>query len=199
MELKEKKLISNIVYWGSSGVYGDHKGGWVDEDSTCNVDFDIQRRRLDAEYQIKEFSQQNQVKYTVMRVAGIYGPNRLPTTNKPVIKIDQAPYSNMVYINDAAKIAVSALINDKNVGKINISDGCPIKMGTLQRLISEQKGINIIEHDYNKIMQASSSMRQYFLSSSKRLSNKKSLKIFPNIKYSNLNDRVFEILNAQNK
>ncbi len=188
IEIKNKNLIANIVYWGSSGVYGDHEGNWVDEDSKCNIKFDIQRRRLDAESQIQGFARENNIDWTIMRVAGMYGPDRLPKTNKAVIKTDQAPYSNMIYIKDAAKIAISCLLSKKHIGIINVCDGMPIKMGTLQRLIANKLKLPINEKDYLEILQTSSPMLKYFLSSSKRLSNDKCKKHFSEIYFSDLTE-----------
>lgn len=190
IELKNKKLVANIIYWGSSGVYGDHNSEWVNEDSECNIKFDLQRRRLDAESQIQTFAKESNRQWTIMRVAGMYGAHRLSQSNNPVIKIEQAPYSNMIYIKDAAKVAVSCLISDSSIGLINVSDGVPLKMGSLQRLISKEKHLRIIEKDYQKILATASPMRKYFLSSSKKLSNDKCKLIFPEIKFSSLTEVV---------
>ncbi len=194
LELLNKDLVANIVYWGSSGVYGDHEGNWVDEDSKCNIKFDIQRRRLDAESQIQSFARENNIDWTIMRVAGMYGPDRLPKTNKAVIKTNQAPYSNMIYIKDAAKIAINCLLSKKHIGIINVSDGMPIKMGTLQRLIANKLKLPINEKNYQEILATASPMRKYFLCSSKRLSNNKCKLILPEIKFSGLTESVIKCL-----
>lgn len=194
IELKNKNLLANIVYWGSSGVYGDHHGNWVDEASKCHIAFDLQRRRIDAESQIQTFATQNNCHWTCMRVAGMYGPHRISKSNNPVIKIEQAPFSNMIYIKDAAKIAASCLTNDIFIGLINVSDGVPLKMGSLQRLISKEKNFKIIEKSYQEILATASPMRKYFLSSSKKLSNDKCRTIFPEIKFSDLTQSVITCL-----
>jgi len=188
--LERKLLLANLVYWGSSGVYGDHQGNWVDEASSCNITFDLQRRRLYAESQIINFATKNNKNWTVMRVAGMYGENRLPKLNNPVIKSEQAPFSNMIYIEDAAKIAAASLLSNSPIEIINVSDGTPIKMGTLQRLVAKQKKIPIIEKSYEEIMANASPMRKYFLSSSKQLSNEKCRRLFPDIIFSSLAENI---------
>lgn len=189
-ELTRKNLVANIVYWGSSGVYGDHAGGWVDEDSPCFIRFDIQRRRLDAEAQIKTFAEHNRVAWSIMRVAGMFGPGRMPSTNKPVIYLDEAPYTNLVYIEDAAQIAVQAVLHKAGVGTINVSDGVPKKMGALQRAVAEHQGVAVIEQCYQAFMASANPMRQYFLSASKRLSNNKCEQLCPKMAFTDFKKAV---------
>jgi nucleoside-diphosphate-sugar epimerase len=193
-ELTRKNLVANIVYWGSSGVYGDHAGHWVDEESVCHINSDIQRRRLDAEAQIKTFAELNHVAWSIMRVAGMFGPGRMPSTNKPVIYLDEAPYSNLVYIEDAAQVAAQAVLQNKALGIVNISDGFPKKMGALQRVVAEHQGVAVIEQGYQAFMASASPMRQYFLSASKRLSNNKCEQLFPEIAFADFEEAVEKCL-----
>ncbi|MDF1683646.1 MAG: NAD-dependent epimerase/dehydratase family protein [Legionellaceae bacterium] len=189
-ELTRINLVANIVYWGSSGVYGDHAGCWVDEESPCFINSDLQRRRLDAEDQVRAFADKHQVAWSVMRVAGMFGPGRMPSTNKPVIVLSEAPYSNLVYIEDAAQVAVQAALQNKALGILNVSDGLPKKMGALQRMVAEHQGVVVHEQRYHALMESASPMRQYFLGSSKRLSNKKCKTLFPEIVFADFETMV---------
>jgi nucleoside-diphosphate-sugar epimerase len=189
-ELVRKHLVANIVYWGSSGVYGDHAGGWVDEESACHINSDIQRRRLDAEAQIKTFAEHNRVAWSIMRVAGMFGPGRMPSTNKPVIYLDEAPYTNLVYIEDAAHVAVQAVLHKAGVGTINVSDGVPKKMGTLQRRVAAYQGEVVIEQHYDEVMVTASVIKRHFLVASKQLSNQKTHQVFPGIDFSDFEKTV---------
>lgn len=189
-ELMRKNLVAKIVYWGSSGVYGDHAGHWVDEQSTCHINSDIQRRRLDAEEKIQRFAQANQVAWSIMRVAGMFGPGRMPSTHQPVIYLNEAPYSNLVYIEDVAHVAMQAVLHKTGLGIVNVSDGVPKKMGTLQRLVAAHHGEAVIEQHYEDVMATASLMKRHFLAESKQLSNQKIHQLFPEIHFSDFEHKV---------
>ncbi|HEY2132069.1 MAG TPA: SDR family oxidoreductase [Acetobacteraceae bacterium] len=63
-----------IGYLSSTGVYGDHDGGWVDEDTPPAPGSDRTRRRLAAEQAWAALAGRRAV--DIFRVAGIYGPGR---------------------------------------------------------------------------------------------------------------------------
>ncbi|NCT56683.1 MAG: NAD-dependent epimerase/dehydratase family protein [Legionella sp.] len=193
-ELVHKNLVANIVYWGSSGVYGDHAGRWVDEESTCHITSDIQRRRLDAEAKIQLFAKTNQVPWSIMRVAGMFGPGRMPSTNQPVIYLDEAPYSNLVYIEDVAQVALHAFLHQTGLGIVNVSDGMPKKMGTLQRMVAAYQDEAVIEQHYEDVMATASPMKRHFLVASKQLSNQKLQRLFPEMNFSDFEKKVKKCL-----
>jgi nucleoside-diphosphate-sugar epimerase len=63
-----------IGYLSSTGVYGDHDGGWVDEDTPPAPGSDRTRRRLAAEQAWAALAGRRAV--DIFRLAGIYGPGR---------------------------------------------------------------------------------------------------------------------------
>jgi nucleoside-diphosphate-sugar epimerase len=69
-------LPPQILYLSSSGVYGDHDGAWVDEDTSCRPGTDRGRFRLKAEQDWQAFAEDSQAKLSILRLAGIYGPGR---------------------------------------------------------------------------------------------------------------------------
>lgn len=193
-ELERKDLIANIIYWGSSSVYGDHKGLWVSENSACHINSDLQRRRMDAEEQIKFFAKAHGVAWSIMRVSGMFGFGRMPSLSNIVINSQEAPYTNLVYIEDVADIAMQLLLKKESQGILNVSDGQPKKMGDLQRVVAKHLGETLIEKSYEDIMATASSMKRLFLSSSKRLSNKKCLTLLPEVKFSDFEKSVIQCL-----
>ena len=74
----KKSNIRAIVYLSSTGVYGDHNGQWVDENSslrgTNNI---INKNRIKAENSWKNFCKKNLLIINIVRLGGIYGPGRL--------------------------------------------------------------------------------------------------------------------------
>lgn len=67
-----------IGYLSTTGVYGDHQGGWVDEDSELNPSSARSDRRVAAENQWLDFWWNDGIPTQVFRLAGIYGPRRGP-------------------------------------------------------------------------------------------------------------------------
>ena len=67
-----------IGYLSTTGVYGDHGGGWVDEDSPLKPTSERAERRVAAENQWLDFWWNDGIPTQVFRLAGIYGPGRGP-------------------------------------------------------------------------------------------------------------------------
>ena len=65
-----------VLYLSSSGVYGDHDGAWIDEDTPCRPGTDRGRRRLRAERAWNERARDEGATLVSCRLAGIYGPGR---------------------------------------------------------------------------------------------------------------------------
>ncbi len=67
-----------IVYLSTTGVYGDCGGDWVDESRPVRPVVDRARRRWDAEQQFRSWCLGHSTELVILRVAGIYGPGKLP-------------------------------------------------------------------------------------------------------------------------
>jgi nucleoside-diphosphate-sugar epimerase len=65
-----------LGYLSTTAVYGDHNGGWVDEDTPAAPTSDRARRRVEAERAWLELERTRGVPAHVFRLAGIYGPGR---------------------------------------------------------------------------------------------------------------------------
>lgn len=71
--------LSWIGYLSTTGVYGDHGGGWVDEDTPPAPSSARSRRRLAAEQAWRALQREaGGPSVQVFRLAGIYGPGRNP-------------------------------------------------------------------------------------------------------------------------
>lgn len=65
-----------IGYLSSTGVYGDHDGAWVDEDTLPKPQDERTRARLQAERDWQAFGEACGRPVQCFRLAGIYGPGR---------------------------------------------------------------------------------------------------------------------------
>lgn len=159
-----------LVYVGSSGVYGNHDGGWVDELCSCHIKFDRQKRRLDAEEQIKTFLNSA----IILRVAGIVGKDRLPidavNMQIPIVDPLQAPFTNLIDVRDLVHIASHLAINNKVSGIFNVSNGKPVLMGYLQQSLAKHMNMPLAkEISLDEALLSASDMKKEFLTTSKRL------------------------------
>ncbi|MEQ9692926.1 SDR family oxidoreductase [Shimia sp. SDUM112013] len=115
-----------VGYLSTTGVYGDHDGGWVDETSRTEPATRRGQRRVMAE---QEWLQIPDLPVHVFRLAGIYGPGRGPFAKlrkgvaQRVIKKNQV--FSRTHVDDIAQV-LEASINRPNPGRIyNVCDDDP--------------------------------------------------------------------------
>ncbi len=109
-----------LVYLSTVGVYGDHGGAWVDEESQCRPVSARARRRLEAEAAWRGFGAETGAPVAILRLAGIYGPGRGPFekirrgTARRIVKSGQV--FNRIHVDDIAAIVEAAF--DRRAGGI---------------------------------------------------------------------------------
>ena len=124
-----------IVYISTSGVYGDCQRAWITEDTPTHPRSERGARRLDAEMALQDWQHSTGVPVIILRVPGIYGPGRLPIDRikqgLPVVREEEAPYSNRIHADDLARICIAAAQRsqpDETAQIYNVSDGNPSSM-----------------------------------------------------------------------
>lgn len=73
---KQKPHLQWIGYLSSTGVYGNHEGNWVNEESECIAYTPAGVARLRAEQAWISFAQDHDLPLHLFRLSGIYGPGR---------------------------------------------------------------------------------------------------------------------------
>ncbi|MGQ9659066.1 MAG: SDR family oxidoreductase [Thermochromatium sp.] len=136
-----------LVYFSTTGVYGDCGGAWVDEDWPTRPTLDRSRRRLDAEEQLRCWSREHGGELVVLRVAGIYGPGRLPLERLrrglPLVRPDEAPYSNRIHVDDLVTVCIAAMDRGRDGAIFNVSDGHPSTMTEYFMQIAKAAGLPV--------------------------------------------------------
>ena len=121
-----------IVYISTTGVYGDCEGAWVDETRPANPQVDRARRRLDAEQQLRAWRAAGDGEVVILRVAGIYGPGKLPVARleqrTPMVAEKDAPWTNRIHIDDLVQVCEAAMRKGRDGEVYNVSDGTPGNM-----------------------------------------------------------------------
>ena len=121
-----------IVYVSTTGVYGDCGGEWVDERRPPEPQVDRAHRRRDAELQLLNWHAAGHGEVIILRVAGIYGPGRLPLARLqrqvPMVGEDEAPWTNRIHIDDLVSVCEAAMQRGRDGECYNVSDGSPGNM-----------------------------------------------------------------------
>jgi len=123
---------SRFIYISSTGVYAQDDGSWVDEQAACNPVRPGGKACLMAEKCIAEsvFAAHS----IILRLAGIYGPKRLPRlqdlkAGNPLPAPSQG-YLNLIHVADAAQIVnqVTCMQMDGRSSPqvYNVCDGSPV-------------------------------------------------------------------------
>lgn len=97
------KPPEQLVYTSSTGVYGDHGGDWVDETTKPRPTTEKTEVLAEAERVALERSELNGLDASVVRLGGIYGPDRYRLDRyleRPVTE----GYRNIIHRDDAAGI-----------------------------------------------------------------------------------------------
>ncbi len=103
-------LPRRFIYISSTGVYSQNDGQWVNEQSPCEPVREGGKACLAAE----ELLRQHPVgqRAIILRLAGIYGPDRLPKlqdviAGKPIAATANG-YLNLIHVDDAVQIILAA-------------------------------------------------------------------------------------------
>lgn len=117
-----------IVYMSTTGVYGDHRGGRVTEETPPAPVTDRAIRRLAAETALRQFADARRISWCILRVPGIYGPGRLPLERlrraEPAIRPEEATPTSRIHALDLASACLAAgrvAAADRRI--YNVTDG----------------------------------------------------------------------------
>lgn len=117
-----------IGYLSTVGVYGDHRGAWIDEHAACNPSSSRSKRRVEAEAAWRALGEESGLPVAILRLSGIYGPGRNTFVNlrdgtaKRLIKADQV--FNRIHVEDIAG-ALWHLAASATGGVFNVTDDLP--------------------------------------------------------------------------
>lgn len=134
----------SLVYGSTSGVYGDCQGAWVAETQATQADSERARRRVDAEAWVRAFGRASGVVASVLRIPGIYAPDREGGTPRgrllkgmPVLQAQEDVYTNHIHADDLARACVLALWRGKPLRIYNVNDDSHLKMGDYYDLAAD--------------------------------------------------------------
>jgi nucleoside-diphosphate-sugar epimerase len=115
-----------VGYLSTTGVYGDHQGGWVDEDTPLAPSTRRGQWRVDAEAEWRDIPD---LPLHIFRLAGIYGPGRGPFakvragTARRIIKPDQV--FSRIHVDDIAQVLAASIARPNPGAVYNVCDDDP--------------------------------------------------------------------------
>lgn len=103
LDVLGEATLRRVLFVSSSAVYGDHAGGWVDEDTAVAPPGFNGTVLMEAEQCLAT----RPVRSVVLRLAGLYGPGRLHLLDRLRAGTARAPretphWSNRIHVDDAA-------------------------------------------------------------------------------------------------
>ena len=123
------KSIAWLGYLSTTGVYGDHGGGLVDENSTLQPTSARGQRRLVAENRWLDLHRTSGLPLHIFRLAGIYGPGRNPFealqrgTARRVVKPGQV--FSRIHVDDVAGVLEASVFKPHPGRVYNLADDEP--------------------------------------------------------------------------
>jgi nucleoside-diphosphate-sugar epimerase len=116
-----------LVYLSTTGVYGDHGGETVTEQTPVRPATARAARRVAAESALEKYGVAHETEITLLRVPGIYGPDRLMIERirdrEPLITEAEANPGNRIHVDDLVAVCLLALDVHKPAGTFNVGDG----------------------------------------------------------------------------
>jgi nucleoside-diphosphate-sugar epimerase len=121
--------VEPFIYISSTGVYSQNDGRWINEDSPCEPTRDAGRVCLEAESVLRRHAVGSRA--IILRLAGIYGPGRIPSRNelisgRPVNAASDA-WLNLIHVDDAARIVLAVEKQVRPPRLYLVSDGHPVR------------------------------------------------------------------------
>lgn len=116
-------LLKWVGYLSTTGVYGDHQGGWVDETTALTPGTRRGKARVTAE---QAWQTVPELPLHIFRLAGIYGPGRGPFSKvrsgsaRRIIKKDQ--FFSRIHVEDIAQVLKASIAKPRPGAVYNLCD-----------------------------------------------------------------------------
>ncbi len=161
-----------VGYLSTTGVYGDHAGGWVDEDTALSPSTRRGKMRVQAEAGWQALG----LPLHIFRLAGIYGPGRGPFakvragTARRIIKKGQV--FSRIHVADIAQV-LAASIARPNPGTVyNLCDDDPAPPEAVIGYAAELLGLPLPPAEDFRTADMTPMARSFY-AESKRVSNRR--------------------------
>lgn len=118
-----------VGYLSTTGVYGDHAGGWIDEETPLTPSTRRGKWRVEAEAAWQALAGRTGAPLHLFRLAGIYGPGRGPFakvrsgTARRIVKPGQV--FSRIHVEDIAQVLAASIARPRAGAVYNLCDDDP--------------------------------------------------------------------------
>ena len=118
--------LSWVGYLSTTAVYGDHGGGWVDEETPLSPATKRGEWRVAAERAWQDLARESGLPLHIFRLAGIYGPGRGPFaklragTARRIVKPGQV--FSRIHVEDIAQVLIASMRRSRPGAIYNVCD-----------------------------------------------------------------------------
>ena len=128
-----------LVYTSSTGVYGDHDGEWVDEETPLDPTTEKTEVLAEAERLAREVAPEHGIDGAVARFAGLYGPDRYRLDRYLEGPVTEG-YLNMIHRDDAAGV-VRFMLKSTDEDLLVAVDDEPVDKWTFADWLADECGV----------------------------------------------------------
>ena len=129
-----------LIYTSSTGVYGDHDGDWVDETTDLSPTTEKTRVLAEAERIARDVAPEYGIDGSVVRFAGLYGPNRYRLDRYLEGPVTEG-YLNMIHRDDAAGAVRFALESSDEELLLAVDDE-PVEKHAFADWLADECGVD---------------------------------------------------------
>jgi nucleoside-diphosphate-sugar epimerase len=185
-----------IAYLSTVGVYGDHYGAWVNEETELKPVSVRSVERVEAEQAWQVVAARDGLPLAILRLSGIYGPGRNTFLNlangtaRRLVKKDQV--FNRIRVEDIAT-ATAFLAEPRTAGIFNVTDDLP---SPPQDVVTEAARLMGMEAPPEQPFETAdlTPMARSFYGENKRVSNAKIKTLGFNFQYPNYHMSLQDLL-----
>ncbi len=174
--VKAAPHLTWVGYLSTTGVYGDHAGDWVTEETALAPATKRGIARVEAEAAWQSFARDLGLNLSIFRLAGIYGPGRGPFAKvrsgkaRRIIKPGQI--FSRIHVEDIAQVVEAAIHRPELSGIYNVCDDLPVPPQDVIGYAAELLGLPLPpEEDFETADMTP--MARSFYAESKKVSNEK--------------------------
>lgn len=174
-DIADAKKLEWVGYLSTVGVYGNHDGAWVDEETPVDPQSKRSKMRVAAEHAWLHRQAVTGFELGIFRLAGIYGPGRSALdkvregTARRIIKPGQV--FNRIHVDDIGRVVAAAATQGAG-GIFNVTDDEP---GPPQDVIAHAADLLSVDAPPDVAFKDAelSAMGRSFYGENKRVSNAK--------------------------
>jgi nucleoside-diphosphate-sugar epimerase len=177
---QSESLPRHLIYVGTTGIYGDCRGEWLDETRPPAPQTPRARRRLAAETRLREFGRRTGCRVSLLRAPGIYAAERLPRerllAGTPTLRPEDDVYTNHIHADDLAAACIAALRRGRANRVYIVVDSGEMRLGEYFDAVAAALGLPLPPRlSRSELAAAVSPVQLSFMSESRRIRNRRLL------------------------